>query len=171
MGTVRRPSKKVKSASGDSSSTSPERNRRDDIAIDIEIERGGSGAGLSCGSTGGLGGTDGTDNAISNVPQMYQISVRDHRAERHQISQDHWHHKSSSPVSTAHASLVGGGAQAVNKIYAGAGRYRFNEVPKSVDSRPKKNVAPSPILKYLKVKVGIFFKHIIFNVLIQLMRK
>ena len=167
MGTVRRPSKKIKSASGDSSSTSPERNRRDDIAIDIEVERGGSGAGLSCGSTGGLGGIEGypetgnnqqASNAISNMPQMYQISVRDHRMERHQISQDHWHHKSSSPVSTAHASVVGGGAQAVNKIYTGAGRYRFNEVPKNVDSRPKKNVAPSPILKYLKVKVGHFQK-------------
>ena len=158
----------MKSASGDSSSTSPERNRRDDIAIDIELERGGSGAGLSCGSTGGLGGLDGfQENAnnqqavttISNIQQIQQITVRDQRMERHQVSQDHWHHKSYSPISTAHASVVGGGVQgaAANRAYTSTGRYRMNEANKNVDVRSKKNLPPSPLLKYLKVRVSIIF--------------
>ena len=176
MGVIRRPSKKIKSASGDSSSTSPERNRKEDIAIDIELERGGSGAGLSCGSTGGFGGVDGYQeasnnqqafNAIPNIQQFHQISVRDPRMERHQISQDHWHHKSYSPVSTAHASVVGGNAQAVNKMYTGAGRYRFNETSKNVDSRSKKSTAPSPILKYLKIKVCFFINLIYIHFIKQ----
>ena len=126
MGVVRRSSKKMKSASGDSSSTSPERNRRDDIAIDIELERGGSGAGLSCGSTGGLGGLDGyqdggtNQQAASTISNIHQISVSQ-RMDRHQTSQDQWHHKSYSPASTTHASVIGGGGttQVVARGYSG----------------------------------------------------
>ena len=151
----------MKSASGDSSSTSPDRNRRDDIAIDIELERGGSGAGLSCGSAGGLGGLDNSEfnqqavNAISNIQQIQQSAARDQRMERHQVSQDHWHHKSYSPMSTAHASVQGAAA---NRVYNSAGRYRLNEAPKNTDVRSKKNLPPSPLLKYLKVRVSAIFK-------------
>ena len=158
MSITRRSSKKVKSASGDSSSTSPERNRRDDIAIDIEIERGGSGAGLSCGSTGGLESYQDNANhhqavnALSNMQQIHQI--RDQRMERHQLSQDHWQHKSHSPISTAHASVIGAGVQPVNRIYS-TGRYGLKETTKNADFRAKKNVTPSPILKYLKIKVSV----------------
>ena len=88
MGVIRRSSKKMKSTSGDSSSTSPERNRRDDVAIDVEVERGGSGAGLSCGSTGALGGNyeDNTNfqqsaNTVSNIQQMHQINMKEQRRE------------------------------------------------------------------------------------------
>ena len=161
MGVVRRSSKKMKSASGDSSSTSPERNRRDDIAIDIELERGGSGAGLSCGSTGGLGGLDGyqdsatNQQAASTISNIHQISVGQ-RMERHQTSQDHWHHKSYSPASTTHASVVGGGAQVASRGYSSGNRYRLNEAQKNFEPRTRKNISPNPILKYLKIKVKYF---------------
>lgn len=159
MGVTRRSSKKMKSASGDSSSTSPERNRRDDIAIDIELERGGSGAGLSCGSTGGLGGIEGCQEGATNqqaanaMSNIHQISVNQ-RMERHQTSQDHWHHKSYSPASTTHASVIGGGGgQLVGRGYSSGARYRLNEQQKSFEPRARKNTTPNPILKYLKVKV------------------
>lgn len=151
----------MKSASGDSSSTSPERNRRDDIAIDIELERGGSGAGLSCGSTGGLGGLDGyqdsatNQQAASTISNIHQISVSQ-RMERHQTSQDHWHHKSYSPASTTHASVVGGGTHLVSRGYSSGNRYRLNEAQKNFEPRPRKNISSNPILKYLKVKVKYF---------------
>ena len=169
MGVGRRSSKKMKSASGDSSSTSPERNRRDDIAIDIELERGGSGAGLSCGSTGGLGGLDGyqdggtNQQAVSTISNIHQISASQ-RMDRHQASQDHWHHKSYSPASTTHASVIGGGGttQVVTRGYSGGGRYRLNETQKNFESRTRKNDPPNPILKYLKVKVTYLDKYLIF---------
>lgn len=169
MGVVRRSSKKMKSASGDSSSTSPERNRRDDIAIDIELERGGSGAGLSCGSTGGLGGLDAYQDGATNqqaantISNIHQMSVGQ-RMDRHQTSQDHWHHKSYSPASTTHASVIGGGGttQVVTRGYSGGGRYRLNDTQKNFESRARKNLPPNPILKYLKVKVILFCNFIHF---------
>ena len=160
MGVIRRSSKKMKSTSGDSSSTSPERNRRDDVAIDVEVERGGSGAGLSCGSTGALGGNyeDNTNfqqsaNTVSNIQQMHQINMKEQRMERQPLSQDHWHHKTHSPVSTTHASVIGTGLHASGRVYSG-GRYRISEAPKFANSRTHKTEPPSPILKYLKVKVS-----------------
>ena len=73
--------------------------------------------------------------------------------ERQPLSQDHWHHKTHSPVSTTHASVIGTGLQASGRVYSG-GRYRISEAPKFANSRTHKTEPPSPILKYLKVKVS-----------------
>ena len=176
----------MKSASGDSSSTSPERTKRDDTVFDVELERGGSGAGLSCGSAGGLGGLDGvpggglqdtansqqavnTITSIQQLQQYQQIVARDQRIEsgvggRHQISQDHWHHhKSYSPMSTAHASVVGGtaGAMATNAAYGVGVGYRLSDANRNAELRAKKNTPPSPLLKYLKIRVRLIYRYCI----------
>ena len=174
----------MKSESGDSSSTSPERNRRADIAFDVEVERGGSGAGLSCGSVGGLDHMqsialqDGANcqqgaNTIANIQQLQQLhQVREQQRDRekvhyvtsgdggfgvgigrHQISQDHWHHKSYSPMSTAHASVIGG-TRGMGAFYNVNGGHRFADPHESsTNRRPRNNAPPSPMLKYLKIRV------------------
>ena len=91
--------------------------------------------------------------AASTISNIHQISVNQ-RMERHQTSQDHWHHKSYSPASTTHASVIGGGGgQLVGRGYSSGARYRLNEQQKSFEPRETKNTTPNPILKYLKVKV------------------